>query len=203
MRQKIVIFTFLIVFLISCWIVSSEAAICDISENIVRLHIIANSNSRVDQELKLYIRDCLLDKVRDEDIYNKEYIYENADEITRFCNTLIKEKGFNYQARVMKGKYYFPTKTYQNISLPAGEYEAIRIVLGEGCGENWWCVMYPPLCFTNESRGTLSEKELSALADGMSKEGFDIINNNEDKITIKPAFKLVELWQETKHKIIK
>jgi stage II sporulation protein R len=157
----------------------------------------------VDQELKLYIRDCLLDKVRDEDIYNKEYIYENADEITRFCNTLIKEKGFNYQARVMKGKYYFPTKTYQNISLPAGEYEAIRIVLGEGCGENWWCVMYPPLCFTNESRGTLSEKELSALADGMSKEGFDIINNNEDKITIKPAFKLVELWQEAKHKIIK
>ncbi len=202
MRQKIVIFTCLIVFLISCWIIGSEAAICDISENIVRLHIIANSNSAKDQELKLYIRDCLLNKVRSDDIYDKEYIYENADEITRICNRLIKEKGFNYQARVMNGKYYFPTKTYQNISLPAGEYEAIRIVLGEGGGENWWCVMYPPLCFTNGSMGNLSEEELTALADGMSKEGFDIINNKEDKITIKPAFKLVELWQVTKHKII-
>lgn len=63
--------------------------------------------------------------------------------------------------------------------------------------------MYPPLCFTNESRGTLTEYELAVLSEGMSKEGFDIINNNEDKITIKPAFKLIELWQVTKQKIIK
>ena len=202
MRFKPVFLLILLILCTSFWIFKSESAVNDISQNIVRLHIIANSNSEKDQKIKYAVRDKLLDNVRNKNIsstYN--YFVSNLNEAELIANNVISEYGYNYESKAITGKFYFPTKKYENIILPAGEYDAVRIVLGDGQGENWWCVMYPPLCFNNKTCGELGEKELEQLKQAMSEESFDLISSGDEKIMIKPAFKVVELWQELKNKI--
>ncbi len=196
---------FLLIVLTLCtgfWIFKSESSVNDISKNIVRLHIIANSNSEYDQKIKYAVRDNLLDNVRNKNAssdYN--YFVSNLGEAELIADNVISEYGCDYKSKAVTGKFYFPTKKYENIVLPAGEYEAVRIVLGDGKGENWWCVMYPPLCFNNKTYGEFGEEELEQLKQAMSEDSFELINSDDEKITIKPAFKLIELWQELKNKI--
>lgn len=174
------------------WITVSESAVSDISSGIVRLHILANSNSEEDQTLKLKVRDRLL---KEADLVSGKEI--DLEEIERICKDEITKNGYNYEVKACFGKFYFPTKTYENISLPAGDYHAVRVLIGKGEGENWWCVMYPPLCYSGSGDGTLTEKELTALKDGMKNDNYKMIEN--DEIKIKPAFKIVEWWQEIRH----
>ncbi len=200
MKYKLLSVSFLIVFLLGIWSFTSESTVSDISQNIVRLHIIANSNSEYDQKIKYAVRDNLLNNVREKN-KNSDYKYfiSNLSEAELIADNIISEYGCNYKSKAIVGKFYFPTKKYENIILPAGEYEAVRIVLGEGKGENWWCVMYPPLCFLNKACGELGEEEMEQLKQAMSEESFDIISHDDEKISINPAFKLVELWQELKN----
>ena len=97
------------------------------------------------------------------------------------------------------GKFYFPTKEYENVTLPAGEYDAVRMVLGEGKGRNWWCVMYPPLCFTDSAVGKMENESEDILKESMGAYQYETITQNT--IKVRPAFKLVEMWQEFKQKI--
>ncbi|MBR2499942.1 MAG: stage II sporulation protein R [Clostridia bacterium] len=174
-------------------IIVSESAIEDISSGIIRLHIIANSNEAIDQNLKLKVRDRIL---KDFKLCDLEEI--DLEQIKEICEDEIKKNGFDYDARVVFGKYYFPTKSYENITLPAGNYNAVRILIGKAEGENWWCVMYPPLCFNTAANGDLDETELNILKQSMKQDNYELIENNE--IKIKPAFKIVELWQKIKHR---
>ena len=174
------------------WITVSESAVSDISSDIVRLHIIANSNSKEDQMLKLRVRDALL---KEANVYDKEDI--DLKEVEKICKNEIIKNGYDYNVRVCRGKFYFPTKTYENISLPAGDYEAVRVLIGNAEGENWWCVMYPPLCFNAGTNGSISKKELSDMKSKMKKDNYEMIET--DEIKIKPAFKIVEWWQKIRH----
>ncbi len=177
--------------LIFTWVSASEDISRDLSDGIVRLHILANSDAAEDQVLKLKVRDRLLTEAK------KSSKPLTDSEIQKVCEAEIKENGYSYTAKIERGRFYFPQKTYENLTLPAGDYNAVRIVIGEGNGQNWWCVMYPPLCFTESSTGRLDEKALASLKSAVSPESFSMICES-DTIAIKPSFKLVELWNELK-----
>lgn len=169
----------------------------DIASNILRLHIVANSDDPADQALKLKVRDRIIsylsDKVENCDLNEtKEIVAENIDAIKQQAESVIQENGYSYSINAQVGKFNFPTKHYDNFSLPRGNYEALRVAIGSGKGQNWWCVLYPNLCFVNgvvampdssQSRlkGVLTEDEISLIS-----------NTNSFPITLK--FKLVELF---------
>lgn len=181
-----------ILFLGATWAFSAESISKNLTTGILRLHIIANSNDQADQELKLKVRDRLLEAGRNTiNSLSDEAIYD-------LCVEELRQNGFNYPVKVQRGHFHFPRKSYENLTFPAGTYRAVKIILGEGEGENWWCVMYPPLCFTGEVKGA-DEEALSRLKSCLSRESFTMISESES-ITIKPTFKLVELWQEWREK---
>ena len=120
------------------------------------------------------------------------YCKNNLSLLTEIANQVIKNEGFNYKAKLDIGNYYFPTKHYQNISLPAGYYDALKIYIGNAEGENWWCSLFPPLCFIDMSNGVLEEESKETLEDDLSSEELDLITKNSDQINFK--FKLLELF---------
>ena len=124
----------------------SESAAEDLRENVTRLHIIANSDSDADQEVKIKVRDAILAKAHENKIATTEDFRETAEDILR-------KNGFTYAAKAETGEFYFPEKSYKDITFPAGEYYGLRVILGNGEGKNWWCVMNPPLCFTEDTAG--------------------------------------------------
>lgn len=200
MIKKICAIVMTLLLLFGAWVLFSEAAVSDISSGIVRLHILANSDSQEDQKLKLAVRDRVLQYVKEQNIKTeREYIESHLEEILSVCRDEIKHHGASYPVRAETGRFYFPAKRYEQIVLPAGNYEAVRILIGSGKGQNWWCVMYPPLCFTNETKGSLDSEAMKGLADAMNRENFDMIQISDESIELKPAFLLVEWWQEIKH----
>lgn len=142
----------------------------EISGNVIRLHVIANSDSENDQRIKLLVRDRVLSYMKrfDEEAYSKEeyaaLIYENLSKIEAQANDELISLGRSERARASLETCEFPKKIYGKITLPKGEYSALRIVIGDGAGQNWWCVMYPPLCtgaFDDISADEYFEKKLS------------------------------------------
>ncbi len=123
-----------------------------IYEDTLRLHILANSNSKADQELKLSVRDRLLEKYgsllsqKESKSGAVEAIYELKSEIERDVDAWIKEAGFGYTSEVLLGTEWYERREYGDFALPEGYYTSLRVMLGASEGENWWCVMYPPLC---------------------------------------------------------
>ena len=163
----------------------------NISSNVIRMHIVANSNSISDQSVKLKIRDKILENysfaakgIREE----KEYIETNIEKINKDVNNWLKEENKSYGAKAHLSKSYFPTKKYGGLSLPKGEYTAFKIVLGEGKGENWWCVMFPPLCFADSSVGTIDEKSDEYLKANLSGDEYKLVTSDGTKI----KFRLLE-----------
>ncbi|HMM05350.1 MAG TPA: stage II sporulation protein R [Clostridiales bacterium] len=123
--------------------------------SLIRFHVIANSDSVCDQAVKLKVRDAVLEQVNDalSKAASKEeaaaILSSKSDAIIDTANAVLTAEGFSYTATAKLGTSVFPTKTYGSITLPAGKYNAYRIILGEGKGKNWWCVLYPPLCFVD------------------------------------------------------
>ena len=131
----------------------------ELSNKLVRLHIIANSNSEYDQQLKIKVRDAILAKEINEICSEKE-----LNEITETAQLCLQDNGCSQTVKTSFVNMYFETKHYKDFSLPAGYYDAIRVVIGEGKGENWWCVVYPSLCTSlAEAEGNLSEEEISYI----------------------------------------
>lgn len=141
----------------------------NVQHNVLRLHIPANSNSTEDQEIKLLLRDMLLQKfgaqLSECDSLEEAYIKAESliPEIDAAANRFLEENGAEYSATATLVNMYFPTRKYDRVTLPAGSYDAIRVTLGSGEGQNWWCVMYPSLCLSAVS-GDLPE-ELIAEGD--------------------------------------
>lgn len=151
-------------------VVEEEADV--IPENAVRLRIIANSDSPEDQALKRKVRDVVIQEVgvRLRGIENREAarkVLESAlPELNQAAAKVIREEGYFYKVNTDYGMVPFPTKMYGDHVYPAGEYEALRIVIGEGQGQNWWCVLFPPLCFVDVANGdAVQAKDM----DGKSK----------------------------------
>lgn len=166
----------------------------DIRDDVVRLHILANSDSEADQQVKLAVRDALLNGGKElfNGTVNKdsaEYMLEvQKDELIRIADNVLKENGFNYTAQIYLTKEYFTTRTYENFTLPAGEYLALKVVLGSGEGHNWWCVMFPPLCLPAASENA----DIDAV---FGEDGADIIQSGA-KYEIR--FKIVEIIESIK-----
>ncbi|MBR5229403.1 MAG: stage II sporulation protein R [Firmicutes bacterium] len=124
-------------------------------EGIIRFHVVANSNSEEDQQLKLQVRDYVITRLQEalgdsSDINgSRHYIEENLVNINDWAQGCIKDQGYSYKAATEIGVTAIPARTYDDIYFPAGNYEALTITIGEGKGRNWWCVIFPPLCIAD------------------------------------------------------
>jgi stage II sporulation protein R len=132
--------------------------------NIIRFHVVANGNSKEEQELKLHVRDAVLEALED-DLSNfdnideaRDYIKSHLETIEAIAKKVVRERGKDYDVKALFGKFQFPVKTYGFITLPSGEYEALRIIIGKGEGKNWWCILFPPLCFVDVTHGIAKEE---------------------------------------------
>ena len=174
----------------------------DLENSIFRLHVIANSDSVEDQNLKYIVRDNLISymnelsanaKTKEEAI---EIAKEHTDEFYNIAKKTIIDNGYNYDVTVEIGNFDFPTKHYGDISIPAGYYDALRVKIGSAQGKNWWCVMFPPLCFVNVTSGIVPDESKELLESQLNEEEYNIISN-KDSSEIKFKFKLIELLQNT------
>ncbi len=174
----------------------------EIASGVVRLHIIANSDTDVDQSIKLAVRDSVIaaqERIFPEGIPQK-LTYEQKELLAQTAEGVLRSRGVSYGVKIETGEFYFPTKKYENITLPAGDYSAVRIVLGEGVGQNWWCVMYPPLCFTDSALGEMGKKSRDILK-GEIGQNYEIIS--QESIKAVPTLKLLELWGVLKENVRK
>jgi len=186
---------FLIIILSLTYCVSIQKSL---SSKVLRLHVLANSNSTFDQELKLKVKDEIVNYLtpllKDSKSLNetKKIITKNISEITNMAKLVIN-KYSDYNVKVSISNSKFPTKTYGNISFPAGNYEALKVEIGEAKGNNWWCVMFPPLCFTNSDAGVFDDDSNKKLKENLSSSEYAMINN-ASKPSVKIKFKLLEWW---------
>ncbi|MBR5942727.1 MAG: stage II sporulation protein R [Clostridia bacterium] len=140
--------------------------------DVLRLHVIANSDSEEDQAVKLRVRDLLLDITKDRvgDAVDKadaeRFFAENAAELTEAVNAFLRESGLNYGAALSLARSEFETREYDGFTLPSGEYDALKVVLGAGEGKNWWCVLFPPLCVSAADGSELPAREYKLMQSG-------------------------------------
>lgn len=175
-----------------------NASCDDLRNNVLRLHIIANSDSKEDQALKLKIRDRILENsiIMFDDVIDIESAFkvtkEKLDDIEELANEVIKEEGFPYKATAEIGKSYFETREYDDFTLPAGEYNSLIIRLGKSSGKNWWCVIFPQICVGTATKGKLE--------DTVSKESAEVAQTANRYIL---RFKAVEIYEDIKKLISK
>ncbi len=168
--------------------ISDNVSIEDISGKLIRFHVIANSDSEKDQNLKLKVRDKVLEYVQPllKDSKNieesREILNRENEKVLEIAREVIKENGYDYSVESTLDKENFPVKTYGNITLPQGEYEAYRIIIGTGEGQNWWCVMFPPICFVDITKGEVAyeetEEEMKKVLDD---EEFNMVDNTNSE----------------------
>lgn len=180
-----------IAILAGAWLGGEQNALAD---KVVRLHVIANSDSAEDQALKLAVRDEILAQggalfaqgsTADE---AAEVLTANLAQLATVGSEVVGEWGYDYPVTVsLEDDVWFPTKEYEDFSLPAGEYRALRIVIGEGGGENWWCVVFPPLCLGSVSETTAQ----TAAMDGFDSDEISLITGESEGYIVK--FKALEI----------
>lgn len=180
--KKVTIFATVFLCVFCLCLVYSVSVQSNLCQNLVRLHVIANSDSVKDQGIKLGVRDKILEN-------SNNFITEDYGKVVQ---EYLEEIGAPYSARVTYEKCYVPAKSYKEIVLPQGEYNCIKVTLGEGAGRNWWCVAYPPLCYTESMFGGLSEEGRAELEYLLDEETMRSIVKN-GKINIR--FKIVDSIQ--------
>ena len=183
--------------LLGVWLDRSQTALAD---QVIRLHVLANSDSEADQALKLKVRDRVLETA--EEYFTPGATLEETQavltahlaDIAAAGAEQVAEEGYQYPVTVsMEENYWFPTKEYTDFALPAGNYTALRVVIGAGGGQNWWCVVFPPLCL-----GSVSETAAqTALSGGFSEDQVSLITGEDEGYVVK--FKAIELWEEFQH----
>lgn len=178
--------------------VSFENSCKGIREEILRLHVIANSDEDYDQELKLKVRDAVLLSGEaifsgSEDIISAEgKIADKTDVLKAAAEEAIENLGYNYSVKIELARSYFPTRIYDNLTLPAGYYKAVRIVIGEGKGKNWWCIMFPPLCLPAATGGR------EVISEYLNDEEMAVVSANP-KYEVR--FWLVEKYYDIKNRL--
>ena len=196
MYKRLLIFTFCVIGLavvLSLLPVHGETEVYDA---VVRLHVLANSDSEADQELKLKVRDAILGQASElfENCASKEEaerkISENLERIESIARSVIEENGYNYSVRAVLGEEDYPTRNYESCCFPSGEYTSLQILRGDAEGQNWWCVLFPPLCLNAATDGD------GFAQVGLSGEQYNLITQTE-KPKYKARFKILETIEST------
>ena len=174
--------------------ISAFAADCqEVRQDVLRLHILANSDSQKDQELKLKVRDAILE--HSSELFNPSITLNDAvksaesnlSELKAIAEKVIKQNGYNYSAEVYICDMYFETRKYENFTLPAGDYTALRIEIGAAKGKNWWCVLFPALCIP-------ASTDNCELNDVFSEEQIDTVTQPK----YQAKFAIIELFERLK-----
>lgn len=181
-----------------------EACTYDYKDKLIRFHVIANSDSDKDQKLKLKVRDEVISYLQPK-LENSNSIEESEKIIKNEYKTLeniskkvISKNGYNYTVKVGLEYSNFPAKQYSSVVLPAGKYKALRIIIGEGKGKNWWCVMFPPLCFVDEQNNVIDKETDEKLKKVLTKDEYELIVEKDKKNinNLQIKFKIVEVFQK-------
>lgn len=180
--------------LLGAWLNVQQSGLAD---KVIRLHVIANSDSAEDQALKLEVRDRILTEAGD--LFSQGLSRDEAEraiaarlgDLAAAGADVVGEEGYSYPVTAsLEQSVWFPTKEYTDFALPAGDYTALRVVIGDGGGKNWWCVVFPPLCLGSVTETTAE----TAAAGGFSEEDISLITGENEGYVVK--FKAMELWDE-------
>lgn len=172
-----------------------------IAPHVLRFHVLANSDSEKDQALKLEVRDLLLERIRTEtsapssaDLSRSEleqYIRSNAGRLETEAETFMQSRGFSYGVSIGLETCEFPKRTYGDMVFPAGTYDAVRVVLGSGEGQNYWCVLYPSLCFSDSLHAVMPEESEHLLKTLIPEEDYTALKTGRIRFRIR--FRLAEI----------
>ena len=184
MKRNLVFLTLLCIFSLSA--LYSYTVYENLSENLLRLHIVANSNSDYDQRIKLMVRDEIIKSTKS--LPQPQTAMDTA-------NNVLDRLGADYGAKASFEWSFVPAKEYKNVRLPEGEYTCLKVILGEGLGENWWCIAYPPLCFCEEVFGEMTPASMALLENRLDAESFRTIVNSGN---VNFRFRIVEDFQKLK-----
>lgn len=198
-KRFILVSALLIIYVCISAVSYTHAVTTDIADSVFRLHVIANSDSDEDQNLKYIVRDKVIEYMSSisQNASSKEEVIKiakaNLDKIQAIAAQTIRDNGYTYSVNVEVGNFSFPSKRYGDITLPPGYYDALRIKIGKAEGQNWWCVMFPPLCFVDVTSGVVPDESKEIMKENLSKEEFDLISKNSNEVKVK--FKIVEVLQ--------
>lgn len=168
----------------------------EIYDSVIRLHVLANSDSDEDQQLKLLVRDEVLatTSVLLKDVKTREeaavVLRDRLGEIRAVAERVLRQQGSEYAVAVSLGQETYPTREYEQLAFPAGEYLSLRVMIGEAEGQNWWCVLFPPLCLSAAT--TKAEAEEAFLAAGLTEAQYRIITDSENG-KYRLRFKILEM----------
>ena len=171
----------------------------ELADKVVRLHVLANSDSEADQALKLQVRDTVLTRAEELLVSSdgrqeaEAALREHLPELTALAQTTVAAEGYTYSVRTELANTVFPPREYEDFSLPAGSYLALRVVIGDGAGKNWWCVVFPPLCA--QSTTDLAQ---TAMAAGLSDADVRLMEETTGRYQLK--FKSIEIWEWLRQK---
>ncbi len=159
----------------------------DIADQVIRLHVVANSDSQDDQELKLEVKEEILDLLREElrgdtsVVMAQQTLRNHLREIEEMADRYIKERGYDYEVNAELGTCYFPVKEYGDMTFPAGEYKALKVNIGKSEGKNWWCIMYPTLCLVDSTYQVVPEDSKEKLRENLTEEEYEsLLTGGED-----------------------
>ena len=191
--ESALLIVFAVTLLVGCCASVSRAALAG---QVLRLHVVANSDSPQDQAVKLQVRDAVLARAQPllsgvENSGEAEAVLTPyLEELEQTARTVLTEQGLSGRVSVSITDQWFPTKEYDSFALPAGEYRALKVVIGEGEGQNWWCVVFPPLCLA----AVTEEVAAAAAQAGLSEGQVELITGQDGKYILR--FRVIELWEE-------
>lgn len=195
MKKKILTVLITLTLLITTLAVLPVHGESEIYSNVLRLHVIANSDSEDDQNLKLLVRDAVLAEAQNLlcNVYDRakaeETVMQNIEILRSVAEKTVLDNGYDYPVAIELGEEEYPTKNYESCSFPAGEYTSLRILIGEAAGQNWWCVLFPPLCLS-------AATDADAFASvGITDNQYQIITDSEST-KYKIRFKILESFSE-------
>jgi stage II sporulation protein R len=181
------------------------------TDSLLRFHVIANSDSPADQALKHKVKDRIINEIgaqvagMDDKQELLEYLTQNTEYIEGIARQEVQNSSKEYQVKAEIGYFPFPVKSYGGVTLPAGNYHALRLVLGDGGGANWWCVMFPPLCFVDTKNAVALAKDQQRIKDMLTQQELDALSSSDniEQVPVRLRFKLAELLNASRTKLAK
>ena len=198
--QRILTGGIILLFLLGLFTVLPIHGEQQIYDSVVRLHVLANSDTDEDQALKLLVRDEVLRVTAPllQGCTSREQaqriLDEHSDEIVAAAQAIVREQGYDYPVSVLLGREEYPTRSYENCCFPSGSYVSLRVCIGKAEGQNWWCVLFPPLCLSAASANDDQSTEDAFISVGLTGEQYRVITET-DNVKYRIRFKLLEAVQ--------